>query len=171
MRISNLSEVLAVETIIGRYRNLLAKDDALEERLKRLSSPVPRRALICGIPCLCAVLVYFFVFERGLSRFFYLIFAAAILWDCLLRFRREYAIVGHYGKAVGTVSAHHRMGPRRGARIKYSFLSADDKVHIGGVGGTAFLPKEGQTLAVLYKLEDPTINLPLASFWFYRFPR
>jgi hypothetical protein len=38
------------------------------------------------------------------------------------------------------------------------------------VGGTPFMPKEGQSLPIVYKLEDPSVSLPLSSFWFYEFP-
>ena len=95
---------------------------------------------------------------------------AAILMECLLRFKRKHAIVSDHGKAVGTGLVHKRLGARRGARIKYGFLSADNKLHVGNVGGTPFMPKEGQSLPIVYKLEDPSISLPLSSFWFYEFP-
>ncbi len=32
------------------------------------------------------------------------------------------------------------------------------------------MPKEGQSVPIVYKLEDPSISLPLSSFWFYEFP-
>jgi hypothetical protein len=113
--------------------------------------------------------LYFFAVGEGLSRFFYLAFASAIAIDCLRRFRREHRVVMHFGKAVGTVLVHKKQGPRRGARIKYGFLSADEKMYLGTVGGTPFLPKHGQTLLIAYNLENPSINMPLSSFWFYDF--
>ena len=157
-------------TTVGRYRSLLVKNDFLERRLALLPSPVLRKILISGILGLCVVLLYFVAVEQGLSRFFYLAVAAAILMECLLRFKRERAIVSDYGKAVGTVLVHKRLGPRRGARIKYGFLSAGNKLYLGNVGGTPFMPKEGQSLPIVFKLEDPSISLPLSSFWFYKFP-
>ena len=160
-------------TTVGRYRSLLVKNDFLERQLTLLPSPVLRKILISGILGLCVVLLYFFAVEKGLSRFFYLAVAAAILMECLLRFKREHAIVSDYGKAVGTVLVHKRLvrlAARRGARIKYGFLSAGNKLYLGNVGGTPFMPKEGQSLPIVYKLEDPSISLPLSSFWFYEFP-
>lgn len=157
-------------TTVGRYRSLLVKNDFLERRLALLPSPFLREKLISGILCLCVVLLYFFAVEQGLSRLFYLAVATAILMVCLLRFKREHAIVSDYGKAVGTVLVHKRLEARRGAPIKYGFLSAGDKLHLGNVGGTPFMPKEGQSLPIAYKLEDPSISLPLSSFWFYEFP-
>ena len=155
-------------TTVGRYRSLLVKNALLEQRLALLPGPVLRKILITGI--LCLVLLYFFAVEQGLSRFFYLVFATAILMECLLRFKREQAIVSDCGKAVGTVLVHKRLGTRRGTRIKYGFLSADNKLLVGNVEGTPFMPKEGQSLPIVFKLEDPSISLPLSSFWFYKFP-
>jgi len=71
------------------------------------------------------------------------------------------------GKAVGTVLVHKGLGARRGARIKYGFLSADNKLHVGNVGTIPFMPKERQSVPIVYKLDDPSISLPLSSFWFY----
>ena len=163
-------ELSHLDSTVGRYRSLLVKNDLLEQRLALLPGPVLRRTLITGVLCLCVVLLYFFAVEKGLSRLFYLVFATAILMECLRRFKREHAIVSDCGKAVGTVLAHKRLGAKRGARIKYGFLSADNKLHVGNVGGTPFMPKEGQSLPIVYKLEDPSISLPLSSFWFYEFP-
>ena len=156
-----------MEVTISTYRKLLVKDDALEKRLARLSSPVLRISRICGVPGLCAVLLYFFVTDRGLSQFFLLVLSAVFFWICWTRLRREHAIVAHYGKAVGTVFVRERS--RRGAHIEYGFLSADDKLYIGKVAGR-ILPKEGQTIPVVYEVEEPSINLPVTSFWFYEFP-
>jgi hypothetical protein len=148
----------------------LVKNDFLEQRLALLPSPVLRKILIRGILGLCVVLLYFFAVEQGLSRLFYLAAAAAILMECLLRFKREHAIVCDYRKAVGIVLVHERLGARRGVRIKYGFLSAGNNLYIGNVGGTLFMPKEGQSIPIVHKLEDPSISLPLSSFWFYKFP-
>ena len=94
-------------------------------------------------------------------------FATAMFMECLLRFKREHEIVSDYGKAVGTVLVHKGLGARRGARIKYGFLSADNKLHVGNVGAIPFMPKERQSVPIVYKLDDPSISLPLSSFWFY----
>lgn len=161
-------EVSHLDSTVGRYRSLLVKNDFLGERLALLPGPVLRKMLITGILSLCVVLSYFFAVE-GLSRLLYLVFATAILMACLLRFKREHIIVSDYGKAVGTVLVYKRLGARSGVRIKYGFLSADNQLHVGNVGGTKFMPKEGQSLPIAYSLEDPSISLPLASFWFYEF--
>jgi hypothetical protein len=160
-----------LDSTVGRYRCLLVKDDFLDQQLALLPSPVLRKLLISGILFLCVVLLYFVDVDQGLSRLFYLAFATAIFMGCLLRFKREHAIVSDCGKAVGTVVMHTKLeGRRRGARIKYVFLSADNKLQVGNVSGTSSMPKEGQSVPIVFKVEDPSISLPLTSFWFYEFP-
>jgi hypothetical protein len=163
-------ELSHLDSTVGRYRSLLVKNDFLDQQLTLLPSPALRKLLISGILFLCVVLLYFVDVEQGLSRLFYFAFATTIFITCLLRFKRENAIVRDCGKAVGTVLMHARLEGRRGARIKYVFLSSDDKLHVGNVSGAASMPKEGQSLPIGFKLDDPSISLPLSSFWFYEFP-
>ena len=163
-------EISHLDSTVGRYRSLLVKNDFLEQRSALLPAPVLRKILIGGVLFLCVALLYFVAIEQGLSRFFYLVFATAIPMVCLLRFKREHAIVSDCGKAVGTVLVYKKLGVRRGIRVKYGFLLADDTLHVGNVGGTRFTPTEGQPLTIAYKLDDPSTNLPLSSFWFYEFP-
>jgi hypothetical protein len=160
-------------TAVGRYRSLVVKDDFLEQSLAALPGPVLRKALISGILLLYAVVLYFFILERSVSQVIWLVIATAIVASCALRFKKEHAIVIDCGKAVGTVLVREELGQgrrRRGTRIKYGFFWADDKLQVGKVVGTSFMPKEGQSLAILYSCKDSSINLPLSSFWFYEFP-
>jgi hypothetical protein len=164
-------ELSHLDSTVGRYRSLLVKNDFLDQQLALLPSPILRKLLIGGILFLCVVLLYFVDVEQGLSRLFYLAFATAIFMGCLLRFKREHAIVNDCGKAVGTVLMRTKLeGRRRGVRIKYVFLSSDDKLHVGNVSGAASMPKEGESLPIVFKLDDPSISLPFTSFWFYEFP-
>jgi hypothetical protein len=159
-------------TAVGRYRSLVVKDDFLEQSLAALPGPVLRKTLISGILLLYAVVLYFFILERSVSQLIWLVIATAIVANCALRFKKEHAIVIDCGKAVGTVLVREELGRgrRRGTRIKYGFFWADDKLQVGKVVGTRFMPKEGQSLAILYSRKDSSINLPLSSFWFYEFP-
>lgn len=157
-------------TTVGGYRSLLVRNELLEQRLARLPAPVLRKILISGILVLCVFLLYCSAIEQGLPRLVYLAIATVVFVGGLLRFRREHAIISDCGKAVGTVFEHIRLPSRRGARIKYGFLSTGDKLSLGTVGGTPFMPKEGESLPVAYKLEDPSINLPFSSFLFYECP-
>jgi hypothetical protein len=159
--------------MLGEYRNLLAKDDVLEINLARLSPPRARPVVIAVIALACAVLLAFFVLERGLSRFLFLAIVLTIAVSSVFQFARERAIVRQLGKAVGTVFHYQKVLHGKGgssARIKYAFLSAENQVFIGrGRMSGRSGPKVGQTLPILYNLTDPSANLPLANVWFYGF--
>jgi hypothetical protein len=159
-------------TAVGKYRSLVVKDALLEQRLAALPGPVLRKTLISGIVILYAVVSYFFILERSVSQLIWLVTATAILASCALRFRKEHAIVVNCGRAAGTVVVREELGQgrRRGARIKYGFFSADDKLQIGNVVGTRLMPKEGESLAILYNRQHSSVSIPLSSFWFYEFP-
>lgn len=147
----------------------MVRDEALEAKVARVSRPVLRKLLIGTIPCLCAVLVYFSVVEPGLPRVFFAVFAGVITWNCLKRLQLERSIVQNHGESVGTVLEHRRLGIKRGSIIDYAFLSADNRTNVGKVKGSTALPKEGQTFVVVYNLREPSLSLPLFSFWFYEF--
>jgi len=157
-------------TVVSGYRTLLLKDPILEQRLAALQNPVRHSLRIHGIVLLYAAVLSFCIRERGFVGFIWMAVATAIFSQCLLRFRRERAIVASYGKAVGTVLVRKKTGRRGGLRIKYGFFSAGENLQLGKVGGSSSMPKEGQTLAILYALNDSSINLPLSSFMFYDFP-
>jgi hypothetical protein len=157
-------------TVVSGYRTLLVKDSILEQRLAALRSPVRRTLRVYGIVLLYAAVLCFCILERGFFGFIWMAVATAIFAQSLLRFKRERAIVASYGKAVGTVLVRKKTGRRGGVRIKYGFFSAGENLQLGKVGGSSFMPEEGQTLAILYAVNDSSINLPLSSFMFYDFP-
>ncbi len=159
--------------MVGKYRNLLVKDEALESNIARLSLPRARPVLFGLIAMACAVLLGFFIVERDLSRFLFLAIALTIGALSVFRFARERAIVHHAGKAVGTVFSYqeaHRGKGGKTAYFRYAFLSAENQVFVGrGRMSARSAPKPGQTLPILYKLADPSTNFPLASVYFYEF--
>lgn len=147
-------------------------DQALEAKMGTMvgaSRPVLRTPVILAALCFFAVLVCFAFIERGLPRIFCAIFAGVLVWNCLRRLKLEHSIVQSHSESIGTVSNHQRLGMKRGATIDYSFLSADNKTHFGTVHGDTALPHAGQTFVVVYSLAEPSLSLPLFSFWFYRF--
>jgi hypothetical protein len=155
--------------LIEGYRDRLAGDDALETKLERVSRPVLRKLLVGAVPCVCAVLVYFAVVEEGFTRIFLGLLAVVIGWNFFSRLKLEHAIVENHRESVGKV-LYRRLGVKRGALVEYEFLSADNQAHWGTVRGGLMLPRKGQTVVVVYNLGDPSLNLPLSSFWFYEFP-
>jgi hypothetical protein len=147
-------------------------DQALEARLTKMSvasRPVLRRPVIAAALCLVAVLVFLCLVERDLSGLFCAALAGVLVWNCLKRFKLEHSIVQSHGESLGKVSTYRRIGTKRGSIIDYTFPSADNKIYVGAHQGYDVLPQEGQTFLVVYNLADPSLNLPLFSFWFYRF--
>jgi hypothetical protein len=147
-------------------------DHALEARMAKMfvaSRPALRRPVIVAALCLFAVLVFLSFIERDLLRLFCAIFAGVLVWNCLTRFKLEHSIVQSHGESLGTVSKYRRLGTKRGSIIDYSFPSADNKIHFGTHHGYNGLPQEGQTFLVVFNLADPSLSLPLFSFWFYKF--
>ena len=53
--------------------------------------------------------------------------------------------------------------------VRYRFLGPDGKEYVGRETSQVELPQEGEMLPISYMCVDPTRNLPLATFWFYRF--
>jgi hypothetical protein len=150
-------------------------DQALDAKMATMvgvaspSRPILRTPVIIAALCFFAVLVCFALIEPGLPRIFCAILAGVLVSNCLTRLKLEHSIVQSHSESLGTVSNHKRLGIKRGAVIDYSFLSADSKTHFGTVHGDTALPHKGQTFVVVYSLAEPSLSLPLFSFWFYRF--
>jgi hypothetical protein len=92
-----------------------------------------------------------------------------LVWNCFTRLKLERSIIPSHGESLATVSEYRRLGTKRGAIIDYTFLSADNRTHFGTLRGSTDLPQEGRTFVVVYNLAEPSLSLPLFSFWFYKF--
>ncbi len=53
--------------------------------------------------------------------------------------------------------------------VQYRFSDPGGKEYNGKDTSRSELPQVGDKLPILYLCADPTQNLPLATFWFYRF--
>jgi hypothetical protein len=133
------------------------------------SRPALRRAVLAAAFCLVAALVLLSLVERDLSRIFCAALAGVLVWNCLKRFKLEHSIVQSHGESMGKVSTYRRIGTKRGCTIDYTFPTSENKIYVGSHQAYDGLPQEGQRFLVVYNLADPSINLPLFSFWFYRF--
>jgi hypothetical protein len=144
-------------------------DQALEAKLVRMvcvSRPVLRKLIIIVSLSLFAALVCVSFVEPGFPRIFCTILAGVLVWNCLTRLKLEHSIVQSHGEALGTASKYRRLGTKRGAVLDYNFLSAGNRLQFGTLRGSTELPQEGQTFLVVYNLADPSLSLPLFSFWF-----
>jgi hypothetical protein len=147
-------------------------DKAQEAKLAKIvgvSRPVMRRPVFIAAFCFFAVLVCASFSATGFTRIFSAILAAVLAWNCFTRHKLEHLIVQSHCESLGIVTKHRRLGIKRGAVIDYTFLSADGRTHFGTLHGSTGLPQQGHTFMVIYNLPDPSLNLPLFSFWFYEF--
>ena len=72
---------------------------------------------------------------------------------------------------IATVSHWERDAGSEGGNVysvKYRFL-VDGKEYVGKATSQVELPTVGEMLPISYMYSDPTLNLPLATFWFFRF--
>jgi hypothetical protein len=53
--------------------------------------------------------------------------------------------------------------------VQYQFLGPDGKVFSGQETSQVEVPQQGEMLPISYLTDDPRQNLPLATFWFFRF--
>ncbi len=156
--------------MVNRYRSMLVADLAVGAERHERPSPSLRRLRVTVVIWLLAGLVCCSAHERGVSQLILGVLACALGWGGLNVFRREQAIAKDPAEAVGTILECFRTGRRNQARIKYGFLATDDRVYLGYFHGSAsWLKKKGKTLAVVYKLGDPSVSLPLSRFLFYEF--
>lgn len=147
-------------------------DEAQEAKLTKTvgtSRPVVRRAVFIAAFCLFAVLGCSSFIATGFTRIFCAVLAAILAWNCFTRHKLEHFIVQSHGESLGMVTKLGRLGIKRGAIIDYTFLTADGGTHFGTLHGSTALPQEGHTFLVMYNLAEPSLNLPLFSFWFYEF--
>ena len=154
--------------MIEGYKGRLARNDALETKLERVSRPVLRRLLVGALRrCSSSVLGC----SRTRSDGNLLGHLCSCGWLELLlkaqsraRHRRE-----SWGRRGKSIRARAIRG-KAWSLIEYEFHSADHQGHWGTVRGGLMLPRKGQTAVVVHNLEDPSLNLPLSSFWLYQFP-
>ena len=81
--------------------------------------------------------------------------------------RLEQSILKNPSEACATVFRLWPTGRRRGFRMKYEFLAGDGKRYIGSAAAPYPLPSEGQTVAVIYRSDQPVHNLPRQQLWFH----
>ena len=53
--------------------------------------------------------------------------------------------------------------------VKYQFVAQDGRMYLGKGWSTRELPREGQCIPILYRVENPPKSIPMAGFRYYRF--
>ncbi|SRR6266567_687126 len=154
--------------MVYRYQNALRDDDGLRQKLQFLR-PVPRRVMPIALVLICAVPLLLARLEGGVGRYVFIFFGCLVAFLFAARFVQERRVVRNWSAAVGTVLLFRRSGHGRGAQIKYAFRGSDGLVHLGSATGSVRLPKEGATLGIVYRSDNPSQSLLLSQFWFYEF--
>jgi hypothetical protein len=146
-----------------------AMHDSVETVLPRVSRAALRTGMIAAILCVWAGLFAFAALKQGVAGVFAAILALMLGWNSFSHVKLERSILGNFGESLGTVLEYRRLGIKRGAVIVYEFLANDNRTHAGTDRGGLDMPAKGQKLLIIYNLNEPLLNLPLSSFWFYRF--
>jgi len=154
--------------MVYRYQNALLEDDGLCQKLQFLH-PVPRRVIPIALVCVCAVPFLLARLEGGIGKYVFIFFGCLVAILFAARFVQEHRIVRKWTATVGTVLLFRKSGQRRGAQIKYAFKGSDGLVHLGSATASVRLPREGTTLAIVYRSDIPSLSLLFSQFWFYEF--
>jgi|ERR1700722_4069307 len=153
--------------MVYRYQNALREDDELRKRLQFLR-PVPRRVLPIALGCLCVGLVLLGRLDGGIGGYMFVFSGCLVGFLFAARFLKEHTVIRHWRAAVGTVLLFQKSGHSR-RRIKYGFMGSDGIVNLGRAKGSARLPKEGATLGIDYRSDNPSRSLLLSQFLFDEF--
>jgi hypothetical protein len=148
------------------------KTDPITERLTAHSTPEFRKIVAFGFLAPLLVAGGIALFARGVDEWVAVGVGISVMAVGLYKLRNERALLSDYQTAVATVSQWSRTEVEGGYSysVHYRFLAPDGKVYLGKSGSTdEVLPREGETIPALYRRSDPSQNMALATFWFYRF--
>lgn len=90
----------------------------------------------------------------------------------LYRLQKERLLLKGRTTTIATVTHWQRAENTDGGysySVRYQFQGPDGKVCSGKETSQVDLPQQGEMLPVSYLTDDPSQNLPLATFWFFRF--
>jgi hypothetical protein len=110
--------------------------------------------------------------EHGIGSVVFAAIGVAAAGIALRRLRQERALLEDRATTIATVTHWEESEASDGGRsyaVKYRFLGPNGKEYLGKETSQVELPRKGELLPVSYLRDDPTQNLPLATFWFYRF--
>jgi len=113
------------------------------------------------------------IIERGIGSWVGAAISIGVLAIGVLRFRKEKLLVRDRATTLARITAWEKTENSDGGfgyLVRYRFIGPDNKTFMGKSDSTAEeLPQTGEVLPISYKQDDPSQNLPLATFWFYRF--
>lgn len=90
----------------------------------------------------------------------------------LYRLQKERLLLKGRATTIATVTHWQRNESSDGGysySVRYQFLGTDGQVCSGKETSQVELPQQGEMLPISYLIDNPSQNLPLATFWFFRF--
>lgn len=90
----------------------------------------------------------------------------------LYRLQKERLLLKGRTTTIATVTYWEKTNDSDGGysySVRYQFRGAEGKVYSGKETSEVELPQQGEMLPISYLTDDPSQNLPLATFWFFRF--
>ena len=110
--------------------------------------------------------------EHGVGTWIAIAITLCIAGTALHRLRKERALLNGRATTIATVTHWERAEGSEGGHfysVQYLFIGPDGKEYLGKATSGVELPPVGEMLTISYLYVDPTLNLPLATFWFFRF--
>ena len=152
----------------------------LASRFRRNDAPVPNLDRRGGIPpnrctrlhCRCTDSGQHRAGEHGVPTWIAVAITLGVIGTALHRLRKERALLNGRATTIATVTHWERDPGSVGGHVysvEYRFLGPDGKEYVGKATSQVELPSAGEMLPISYMYFDPTVNLPLATFWFFRF--
>ena len=112
------------------------------------------------------------VVEHGVATWIAVAVMLCVAGTALHRLRKERALLNGRATTIATVTHWERAEGSEGGHfysVQYRFLGPDGKEYMGKATSQVEIPPVGEMLPISYMYVDPTQNLPLAMFWFFRF--
>jgi hypothetical protein len=110
--------------------------------------------------------------EHGVATWVAAAIAIYVAGSALHRIGKERALLSGRATTIATVTHWEKAGGPEGGEfysVRYRFLGPDGKKYTGKATSQVELPHDGEMIPISFMRVDPTENLPLATFWFYRF--
>jgi hypothetical protein len=130
--------------------------------------PIAALAALLGVAAPATIALV----EHGFAAWFAAAISAYVAFVVARRMRREHLALEGFSSTIATVTSREVTEGTEGGNfysIRYRFIGPDGNEYFGSEKSQVELPQEGQMLPVSYKSDDPNQNLPMATFWFYRF--
>ena len=110
--------------------------------------------------------------EHGVATWIAAAITLCVTATALCRLLKERALLSGRATTLAMVTHCERAEGSEGGHIysaEYRFFGPDGKEYFGKTTSQVELPQAGEVLPISYMYANPTVNLPLATFWFFRF--